>query len=90
MTEFALLGRHPACGCPMALDMTASGNAQAEFLEKGLLLEFLSPAAAESAWSAAVWPCPHSASRPPDHAAHAPPSPMGDGVLALPVLRLLD
>lgn len=57
---FALLGRNPACGCPLAIDMSASLEGRKEFEERGLLLEFLSPAAAQSAWDNSSWPCHHS------------------------------
>jgi hypothetical protein len=57
---FALLGRNPACGCPLAIDMSASAEARKEFEERGLLLEFCSPQAASYAWENSSWPCHHS------------------------------
>ncbi len=60
ISGFALLGRNPACGCPLAIDMSASSEGRKEFEERGLLLEFLSPAAAQSAWDNSSWPCCHS------------------------------
>ena len=56
---FALLGLNPRCGCPLAVDMTASPDAADEFVSRGLLLKYLPPSAAESAWDSAEWPCPH-------------------------------
>lgn len=61
-TGFALLGLNPRCGCPLALDMTASPCAVEEFGSRGLLLEYLPPSAAESAWQLATWPCHHHGS----------------------------
>ena len=61
--DFALIGRHPLCGCPMAIDMDATVQAQGEFAEKGYLLEFLAPDLAKDLWSEASWPCPHFYSR---------------------------
>lgn len=57
---FALLGRNPVCGCPLAIDMSASMEARVEFEQRGLLLEFLPPSAAESVWENSLWPCQHS------------------------------
>jgi len=59
----ALIGRHPECGCPMALSMDADGDAQKEFENRGLLLEFLPASAAQSIWEDGQWPCPHSSKR---------------------------
>lgn len=59
----ALIGRHPDCGCAMALSMDATAVAQQEFEEKGLLLEFLPSSAALSVWEDSQWPCPHFAGR---------------------------
>jgi hypothetical protein len=60
VTGFALLGRNPVCGCPLAIDMSASTEARVEFEERGLLLEFLTPSAAQAAWDNSFWPCHHS------------------------------
>lgn len=61
---FALVGRRPSCGCPMAIDMDASPSAIADFESRGLLLEFMSPSAAMSAWEGGSWPCPHRGELP--------------------------
>lgn len=57
---FALLGRNPTCGCPLAIDMGAGPEAQREFEERGLLLEFLPASAAANIWENSSWPCHHS------------------------------
>jgi hypothetical protein len=57
---FALLGRNPKCGCPLAIDLSASLEARVEFEQRGLLLEFLPPELASSVWEASQWPCHHS------------------------------
>ena len=57
---FALLGRNPKCGCPLAIDLSASLEARAEFEQRGLLLEFLPSELASSIWEASQWPCHHS------------------------------
>jgi hypothetical protein len=59
----ALIGRHPDCGCAMALSMDASAVAQQEFEDKGLLLEFLPSSAALNVWEDSQWPCPHFSER---------------------------
>lgn len=58
--HFALLGRNPRCGCPLAIDIQGSPEAHDDFLRRGLLLEFLSPETAEALWSEARFPCKHS------------------------------
>jgi hypothetical protein len=78
---FALLGLNPRCGCPLAVDMTASPDAAQEFTSRGLLLEYLPPSAAESAWESAEWPCPHHGvavemDRPPSGATAQSPAPV--------------
>jgi hypothetical protein len=57
---FVLIGRNPHCGCPLAIDMNPDQASQKEFLDRGLLLEFLSEGAAKEAWDSASWPCSHS------------------------------
>lgn len=61
--DFALLGRNPICGCPMAIDLSDTLEGRREFEQRGLLLEFCSPGAAMAAWDNASWPCIHSPSR---------------------------
>jgi hypothetical protein len=56
---FALLGLNPRCGCPLAVDMTASASAAEDFGSRGLLLEYLPHSSAASAWELAKWPCEH-------------------------------
>jgi hypothetical protein len=58
--SFALIGRSPKCGCPMAIDNTASAEAQRDFEEHGLLLEFVPEAVAWGIWEKAQFPCPHN------------------------------
>lgn len=57
--NFAIIGRNPRCGCPLAVDMSASADAQLEFLERGLLVEIVPETVAEEIWDGAVWPCSH-------------------------------
>lgn len=57
--DFAIIGRNPLCGCPLAVDMSASADAQRDFLERGFLVEFVPETVAEEIWNGAVWPCPH-------------------------------
>lgn len=59
-TTFALIGRNPKCGCPLAIDMEASPDAQQDFMDKGLLLEIVPEAMAADIWENAKWPCIHS------------------------------
>jgi hypothetical protein len=56
----SLIGRHPDCGCAMALSMDATAEAQQDFEKNGLLLEFLPASAALNIWGDSQWPCPHS------------------------------
>lgn len=57
---FAIIGRNPRCGCPLAIDMDASAESQQDFLERGLLIEILPETVADQIWQNSTWPCPHS------------------------------
>jgi hypothetical protein len=57
---FALIGRNPACGCPLAIDMNPTKSSQEEFEKRGLLLEFMAEDAAKYVWDNSSWPCHHS------------------------------
>lgn len=84
--DFAVIGRNPRCGCPLAIDMSASADAQLDFLERGLLVEIVPETVAEEIWDGADWPCSHhrdgSMRLAPEILAHK----SGGGV---PELRLL-
>lgn len=56
---FAVLGRNPKCGCPLAIDLEGSKEAQDEFLNRGLLVELTVPQVAEEEWQRATFPCRH-------------------------------
>jgi hypothetical protein len=58
--SFALIGRNPKCGCPLAIDNTATADAVRDFEERGLLLEFVPEVCALEIWDRAQFPCPHS------------------------------
>jgi hypothetical protein len=57
---FALIGRNPVCGCPLAIDMNPTKESQDELLERGLLLEFMAADVAQGVWDNSFWPCHHS------------------------------
>jgi hypothetical protein len=57
---FALIGRNPVCGCPLAIDMNPSKQSQQELEDRGLLLEFMAADAAQYVWDNSSWPCHHS------------------------------
>jgi len=59
-STFALIGRNPKCGCPLAIDMEASQEAQQDFMDRGLLLEIVPESMARDIWESATWPCVHS------------------------------
>jgi hypothetical protein len=56
---FAVIGRSPVCGCPMAIDLSLEGGAARDFEERGLLIEIVPSSMATSIWENASWPCPH-------------------------------
>jgi hypothetical protein len=56
---FALIGRNPHCGCPLAIDRNGDPEAAREFSERGLLLEYVAEARAVEMWNLASFPCPH-------------------------------
>jgi hypothetical protein len=60
--DLAVLGINPLCGCPLAIDMSASPSAVKDFENAGLLIQFLSPSAASRLWDEAEWPCKHKTS----------------------------
>lgn len=57
---FALIGRNPKCGCPLAIDMNPNKQSQEDFTQRGLLLEFMAAGAAQYVWDNSSWPCHHS------------------------------
>ncbi len=81
--EFALLGLNPKCGCPLAIDLTATPLSASEFAERGMLLSYMHPTAALELWENASWPCLHAGSQPKCQLAE-PPAPS-----TVPTLRIV-